>query len=195
MSTYANPTVPIPPNPVFIDALIGKLQTLFGSLSWLTHSFGRSYIKKTNRNGEEFAEPWVYRSNGEYYSVEFNDNLQAMSFFEVGTQTINGDFESNATNYYNVELGVIFWVNLKKINSTKGANYYFTEELKKDIRNKLTNSIPLGVVLSIDSIEEDIDEIFSNYSFNQLDQKDFFSYPFAGFKFNLTATIAENCII
>ncbi len=195
MSSYANPTVPIPPNPVFVDALIGKLQTLFGSISWLTHSFGRSYIKKTNRNGIEFIEPMVYQSNGNYYSVEFNDNLQAMSFFEVGTQTLNGEFERNITNYYDVELGAIFWVNLEKINSTKGANYYFTEELKRDVRNKLTNSIPKGVVLTIDSIDEDIDEILAKYSFNQLDQKDFFSYPFAGFKFNLTATIPESCTI
>jgi hypothetical protein len=121
--------------------------------------------------------------------------LQAMSFFEVGTQTLNGEFERNITNYYDVELGAIFWVNLEKINSTKGANYYFTEELKRDVRNKLTNSIPKGVVLTIDSIDEDIDEILAKYSFNQLDQKDFFSYPFAGFKFNLTATIPESCTI
>jgi len=59
----------------------------------------------------------------------------------------------------------------------------------------LTNSIPKGVVLTIDSIDEDIDEILAKYSFNQLDQKDFFSYPFAGFKFNLTATIPESCTI
>jgi len=195
MSSYANPTVPIPPNPVFVDAVIGKLQTLFGSLPWLTHSFGRSYIKKTNRDGGEFSEPWVYQSNGEYYSVEFNDNLQAMSFFEVGTQTINGDFERNVTNYYDIDLGVIFWVNLKRIDSTKGATYYFTEQLKKDVRDKLTNQIPKGVRLSIGSIQEDIDDIFSNYSFNQLDQKDYFTYPYASFKFNLTATVPESCII
>ena len=193
--TYANPTVPIPPNPVFVDAVIGKLQTLFGSLPWLTHSFGRSYIKKTTRDGGEFSEPWVYQSNGEYYSVEFNDNLQAMSFFEVGTQTINGDFERNVTNYYDIDLGVIFWVNLKRIDSTKGATYYFTEQLKKDIRDKLTNQIPKGVRLSIGSIQEDIDDIFSNYSFNQLDQKDFFTYPYASFKFNLTVTVPESCTI
>lgn len=195
MSSYANPTVPIPPNPVFVDAVIGKLQTLFGSLPWLTHSFGRSYIKKTNRDGGEFSEPWVYQLNGEYYSVEFNDNLQAMSFFEVGTQSINGDFERNVTNYYDIDLGVIFWVNLKRIDSTKGATYYFTEQLKKDVRDKLTNQIPTGVRLSIGSIQEDIDDIFSNYSFNQLDQKDFFTYPYASFKFNLTATVPESCTI
>lgn len=195
MSSYANPTVPIPPNPVFVDAVVGKLQTLFGTLSWLTHSFGRSYIKKTNRDGQEFAEPWVYQANGEYYSVEFNDNLQAMSFFEVGSQSINGDFQRNTTNYYDVELGAIFWVNLDKINSVKGANYYFTEELKRDVRNKLTNEIPNGVRLEINSIDEDIDDIFRNYTFNQLNQKDFFSYPFAGFKFNLTVTVPENCTI
>ena len=195
MSSYANPTVPIPPNPVFVDAVIGKLQTLFGSLPWLTHSFGRSYIKKTNRDGGEFSEPWVYQLNGEYYSVEFNDNLQAMSFFEVGTQSINGDFERNVTNYYDIDLGVIFWVNLKRIDSVKGATYYFTEQLKKDVRDKLTNQIPTGVRLSIGSIQEDIDDIFSNYSFNQLDQKDYFTYPYASFKFNLTATVPESCII
>ena len=195
MSSYANPTVPIPPNPVFVDAVIGKLQTLFGSLPWLTHSFGRSYIKKTNRDGGEFSEPWVYQLNGEYYSVEFNDNLQAMSFFEVGTQSINGDFERNVTNYYDIDLGVIFWVNLKRIDSVKGATYYFTEQLKKDVRDKLTNQIPTGVRLSIGSIQEDIDEIFSNYSFNQLDQKDYFSYPYASFKFNLTVTVPESCTI
>ncbi len=193
MSSYANPTVPIPPNPVFVDAVIGKLQTLFGTMPWLTHSFGRSYIKKTNRDGQEFSEPWVYQSSGQYYSVEFNDNLQAMSFFEVGSQSLNGDFERNTTNYYDIELGVIFWVNLKKIDSVKGDNYYFSEELKKDVRNKLTNEIPNGVRLAISSIDEDIDEIFGNYSFNQLNQKDYFSYPFAGFKFNIVVTVPESC--
>ena len=194
MSSYSNPSVPIPPNPVFVDAVIGKLQTLFGSLPWLTHSFGRSYIKKTNRDGSEFSEPWVYQANGEYYSVEFNDNLQAMSFFEVGTQTLVGDFQRNATNYYEIDLGVIFWVNLKKIDSAKGDNYYFSEDLKRDVRLKLTNEIPNGVNLDIDSIQEDIDDIFSNYSFNQLNQKDYFSYPFASFKFNITVTVPELCI-
>lgn len=195
MSSYANPTVPIPPNPVFVDAVIGKLQLLFGAMPWLTHSFGRSYIKKTNREGVEFSEPWVYQSNGEYYSVEFNDNLQAMSFFEVGSQTLNGEFERNITNYYDVDLSVIFWVNLKKIDSVKGADYYFTEELKKDVRNKLTNEIPSGVRMVINSIDEDIDDIFSNYSFSQLNQNDYFSYPYAGFKFNITATIDESCTL
>lgn len=195
MSSYANPTVPIPPNPVFVDAVIGKLQTLFGSMPWLTHSFGRSYIKKTNRDGQEFSEPWVYQEKGEYYSVEFNDNLQAMSFFEVGSQAITTQFQRNVTNYYDVDLGIIFWVNLKKIDSAKGDNYYFTEELKRDVRNKLTNEIPNGVRLSINSIDEDIDSIFANYSFNQLDQKDYFSYPYAGFKFNITTTVPENCTI
>jgi len=65
MSSYANPTVPIPPNPVFVDAVVGKLQLLFGSMPWLTHSFGRSYIKKTNREGVEQTEKVLnFRSRG-----------------------------------------------------------------------------------------------------------------------------------
>jgi len=118
-----------------------------------------------------------------------------MSFFEVGSQTLNGEFQRNITNYYDVDLSVIFWVNLKKIDSVKGADYYFTEELKKDVRNKLTNEIPSGVRMVINSIDEDIDDIFSNYSFSQLNQNDYFSYPYAGFKFNITATINEECTL
>ena len=192
MSSYANPTVPIPPNPVFVDVAIAKLQNLLGTIPWLTHSFGRSYIKTTNRNGEDFKEPWVYKSSGEYYSIEFNDNLQAMSFFEVGTQSINGEFERNTSNFYDVDLGLIVWVNLKKIDATKGASYYFTEELKRDVRNKLTNGGSISMKLNINSIEEDVDSIYSNYSFDQID-KQFFSYPYAGFKLNLTITIDEEC--
>ena len=189
---YATPTIPIPPNPVFIDATISELQTLVGSIAWLTHSFGRAYTKEDMRSGYLTKQPFVYKGSSEYLPVQFNDNLQAQSFFEVGSQTIVGDFDQFTVNYYTVPVGLIVWANLKKIDGTKGANYYFAEQLKKDVRDKLRNAMLIGARVAISSIDENINEIFSNYTFEQIDRQ-YFSYPYVAFKFNLELTIEEEC--
>jgi len=190
--SYANPTIPIPPNPIFIDYSIAELQTLLGGIPWLTHCFGRSYAKEETRSGYLTKQPFVYKGSAEYLPVQFNDNLQAQSFFEVGSQTIVGDFMPFSINFYNVPLSVVFWANLKKIDSTKGASYYFAEQLKKDVRDLLRGSMLQGAKIVIESIDENIDEIFSKYTFEQIDRQ-YFSYPYVAFKFNLTLTIQEEC--
>lgn len=189
---YATPTIPIPPNPIFVDYSIAELQTLVGSITWLTHSFGRSYTKEEMRSGYLTKQPFVYKGSSEYLPVQFNDNLQAQSFFEVGSQTIVGEFDQFTVNYYEVPLGLIVWANLKKIDGTKGANYYFAEQLKKDVRDKLRNAMLVGGRIVIKSIDENIDNIFSNYTFEQIDRQ-YFSYPYVAFKFNLELTIEEEC--
>jgi len=189
---YATPTIPIPPNPIFVDYSIAELQTLVGSITWLTHSFGRSYTKEETRSGYLTKQPFVYKGSAEYLPVQFNDNLQAQSFFEVGSQTIVGEFDQFTVNYYEVPLGLIVWANLKKIDGTKGANYYFAEQLKKDVRDKLRNAMLVGGRIVIKSIDENIDNIFSNYTFEQIDRQ-YFSYPYVAFKFNLELTIEEEC--
>ena len=189
---YATPTIPIPPNPVFIDASIAELQTLVGSITWLTHSFGRAYTKEEMRSGTPTKQPFVYKGSAEYLPVQFNDNLQAQSFFEVGSQTIVGDFDQFTVNYYTVPLGLVIWANLKKIDSVKGSSYYFAEQLKKDVRDKLRNAMLIGGRISINSIDENINEIFANYTFEQIDRQ-YFSYPYVAFKFNMELTIEEEC--
>lgn len=192
---YQVPPVPVPPNPVFLDKAIGELQTLLGGISWLSHSFGRSYIKVEMRSGTETRVPMVYKGNAEYLPVEFNDNLQAQSFFEVGVQEIEGDFDAFNLNTYSVDLSVIFWANLRKIDSVKGDSYYFAEELKEDVREVLRDADTslLTSRVSIFSIEDNFDDIFANYNFEEV-SKQYFSYPYTGFKFNLNLVIWEECI-
>ena len=84
---YQNPTVPVPPNPVFIDKAIVEVQTALGTIPWLTHSFGRSYEKETNVGTEVIVEPVVYKGSAEYIPVSWNDNLQAQSWWVIGTQS------------------------------------------------------------------------------------------------------------
>ena len=189
---YKSPVVPVIPNPVFVDAAIAEIQTQLGTVSWLSYVFGRSYIKKSNAEGVETSVPMVYKGNAEYLPVQFNDNLQAQSFFEVGLQTINGEYDKNTLNFYDVDSSLIVWANLEKIDSAKGASYYFAEELKKDVREALRDSTFKDGSLTVLNIEEDVDSIFANYSFEQLG-KQYFSYPYVAFKFNLTLTVSEIC--
>ena len=191
---YQNPTVPIPPNPVFLDKAIGEMQTALGGLSWLTHSFGRSYIKVEMRSGEETRVPMVYKGNAEYLPVQFNDNLQAQSFFETGTQVLEGEYDQFTLNYYTVPCNLIVWANLKKIDSVKGDSYYFAEELKRDVREVLRNLIFTELNrIEITSMDEDVDTIFANYSFEQV-EKQYFSYPYVGFRISFDLTLLEECI-
>ncbi len=189
---YQVPPIPVPPNPVFIDKAIEEIQLLLGTLPWLTHSFGRSYVKVEMRSGSELRVPMVYKGLAEYLPVQFNDNLQAQSFFEVGSQEILGEYDQFNLNYYSVPTSIIFWANLKKIDSVKGDNYYFAEQLKKDVRDILRNTPLLSHQIEITSIDEDIDAIFNNYNFEQV-QKQYFSYPYVAFKFNFDLQIYEEC--
>lgn len=185
---YANPTVPIPPNPVFIDKAIAELQTVLSTVGWLTHCFGRSYIKE-DVNGKS---PMVYKGGAEYLPVQFNDNLQGQSFFEVGTQEVYGEWDEFLLNSFKVPISLVVWANLKKIDSTKGNVYYFAEQLKKDVREVLRDVILLESKIRIESIEENINRIFENYTFEQIN-KQYFTYPYVGFRFNMELIIVENC--
>ena len=199
--SYRIPPIPVPPNPVFVDKAIVEIQTALGTLPWLTHSFGRSYEKETNTAGSDKkgsgsfseikTEPVVYVGQAEYLPVLWNDNLQAQSWFVVGKQTPI-DYVANHKNIYEVELDIIFWANLKKIDKPKGQNYYFTEELKQDVRALLTNMNPLYSNFEIDMIEENVDDVFKEYTVQQV-KRQYFMYPYTGFRFTLTANIREQC--
>jgi len=189
---YQNPSVPIPPNPVFLDKAIGEIQTVLSGISWLTHVFGRSYIKVEMKPSEKRV-PMVYKGASEYLPVQFNDNLQAQSFFEVGDEVLEGDYDQFILNYYKIETSLIVWANLKKIDSVKGNAYYFAEELKRDVRIALRDATLIYSQITITSIEENIDRIFQNYTFEQK-EKQYFSYPYVGFKINFDLVISEECI-
>ena len=189
---YKNPIIPIPPNPVFLDKAIGEIQTILNSISWLNFAFGRSYNKIEFSTGTNGKIPMVYKGNSEYLPVQFNDNLQAQSFFVVDSQEIQGEYENNTLNFYSVETSLIVWANLKKIDPAKSVNYYFAEQLKKDLRDKLRVSTLEFSEIKIKSIDENIDEIFNDYTFSQ-DTYQYFSYPYVAFRFNFDLILNELC--
>lgn len=191
---YKNPVVPTINNPVFVDQAIQEIQTqISNEVSWLSRVFGRAYPKAFFRSGAEEVKPFVYQGEKEYLPVQFNDNLQAQSFFVVGNQTVFSDeFDNNLLNNYQAPVGLIVWANLQSINSTKGDNYYFAEELKRDVRRALTNSAFIYSQIEIEEIIENRDEVMSEFTFEEADLQ-YFTYPYVAFRINFNMIIFEEC--
>lgn len=192
---YKNPPTPKPQDPVFIDKAITEIQTSLEALPWLERSWGRSYIKVENRGGSDMRRtPMVYKGEADYLPVEFNDNLTAQSFWEVGDQRPydNGQYDVRAFNCWSVDVACIFWCDLKAINEPLGDDYYFAEVLKAEVRDIFRKGNYRFSEMKVNRIIEDVDEIFTNYTFTQ-ERKQYFSYPYVGFKFFIELIVEEEC--
>ena len=189
---YKNPSNPIPPNPVFVDKAIAEIQTLLSTeLSWLTHAFGRSYDYNERRSGEWLKKPFVYVNDGQYQPVQFNDNLQAQCFFTVGDRTFL-DYEKNQQNFVEIPVSIIFWANLKKIDDSKGASYYFLEELINDVQSVFNKATLIDSTFIIDEVVENKDDVLEEFDFDDNDLK-FWTFPYGGFRIDMTLTVLEDC--
>ena len=190
--SYSNPTIPSPPGTVFIDSAIEDLKAKLQTIDWHSHSFGRAYIRKTQRDKIDFKEPMVYGEDGEYVPVQYNDNLQSMSFFLVGEKTPYGEWEKNSQNYWEVETSLIFWANINKIDAARAEDYYFSESLQEDVRALITDLVGIPYRVSIDSMTDEPDEVYKEFSFKE-EEKQFLTWPYTGFRFELTMIVQDKC--
>ena len=162
-------------NPVGIDILINELQTyLSTNVSWLTHVFGRVYNIDN--------KPCVYVSSKEYLEVFPDDSVIGMVFFDAAsTETMNK--QGNQVVDSSVELNMIFFVNLEKIN-----NYTFRsdENVKEEIQNLfvLGNTF-LGYYIELDEIIKTIDSVYNNFDYDLPEIVDLQPY----FVFSLKTTV------
>ena len=186
--SYANPTVPIISNPSGIDIPIeAARKRLKDNLNWLEKSFGRSFISVENDN----RMPFIYSENGEYIPLYFNDNLSAMSWFNCGNESPT-NYQRDTQNPYERDASLYFWVNLEKIDVATYPTYYFVERLVEDVKRVFAKSMK-GVSIAITDIIVNQDEVFSEYSYSQDADKQFFRAPYAGFRFDLIIRYFQEC--
>lgn len=199
MASYNNPILAQITNPVTVDKAIQDLQNFLGSkLSWLSHPFGRAYRNVKENDRRSFYVPEVFISDSiqgrDYFDPRPNDNITSGCFFEVGSSN-PVDYTERAYNFYDISLSIIFWANLEKIDKAKASNYHFTEEMIKDVLRVLTRE-RIGAVaefqLTINEVQREFDEVFSKYSFGELETQ-YMKHPYTAFKVNITINQLEEC--
>lgn len=184
-STIKNPTAD---NTKPLIGLDGELQTIakaMESITWLQKSFGRAKSINAAQASllprltlSQANEPMIYISDSEYYSTFPNDTLDSYSFWGVTAPQVGRDQINmpQSTMLFTTNVFCVVWGNLKKIDKTK--DYIFTQELVKDVLNKLKRqpSFTLNQV-----IDERVEDIFRGYTLTP-EKRDLLMYPFQAFR-------------
>lgn len=184
-TTPKNPKIVFIPTPKNLDKALQELAlALAYGLPWLEKAFPRARKAFTTEDGKEVVFPEAYEQRGEYADLRPNDHLKAYCFIVAGRgEPI--DYKAFLKNNYRHEINIIFWFNLKKLDST--VDYIYTESLKEQILETLRARSEFQLT----EIIEDPEEIFQGFTINKM--KQYFKYPFGGFRFSGNLFFPENC--
>jgi len=145
------------------DKIISEINVKLSNLTWL-ETICPAVKVGVRENGDTY--PQLY--NGKIIDLTPNTKLKSYSFFEKNGYEIAT--EGGSINVF--RLSVVFWVQLKVINSTK--LYDFTDELIKDVIHILYN-------FDAQKIEVKTENCFEKYNLHNT-HKQMFMFPFSEFK-------------
>lgn len=185
------------PSPKDIDRPIQELQIALGSqIDWLDRSFGRSWRGVRKEDG--FRRPIYYPEVFQGMDKDplklspGNDNTKSYSFFRVHDPAVTNDFQQGEFSNFNQTVSLIFWVNLKKIDSTKNYNYIsdLIREVKDVIRNTYFSGQNARIVMN--EVYEDPFNVWQTYTLDTIDFQRL-EYPHKGFRIQCQMFYLENC--
>lgn len=188
MADYTDETTPIKSNPIGIEIPIQSIQIDLAEINWLELSYGRAFVQPV-RKGSTSVVPMVYVGGRQHKNVLPNDNVKSQSFISTTSPEEFEEYDQNTNSQIkNVDLAVIVWVNLEKIDPNNKE--IFTEVLKNDIEKVLSFNQYVGEIKEI--FDEDANEIFRGYNID-LCGKELLMYPFAGLRFNINVVYESFC--
>ena len=192
-----NKAIPIIPNPVLIDRVIGEMQTgLSDNVDWLDVAFGRAQRVAKIINGKRYYTPNVYaggtqwRGNNDYIDVSPDANIGNFSFFWVDDPQ-NISWEPGVDIGIKTAFSIIFWFDYRKIyNDASTRN---KEDLKRQILDVLNGGFLVrNGSYRINKVYELAENIYRGFSLDEIENQ-FLMHPFGGFRFEGELSIGETC--
>ncbi|MCK5643281.1 MAG: hypothetical protein KAJ19_20905 [Gammaproteobacteria bacterium] len=181
--------------PVEIELAVNEIRkVLAGGLTWLTHPYfiAQRFYKLIDGRSFYFPETFAPTAPGsnEYQRLTPDNDFKGMSFFLVGDGDI--DFEANSQNFIEYPVSIIFGVNLRMINTTKADEGLFTQELMKEARRLLTNTMINHMFdYTLDSETRELREVYREFTLQDIDTYN--RAPMQCFRFDLNVRIQEEC--
>ena len=152
-------TLPVASDAVEIDKVVLDLQTrLTGSLTWLTHGYGKAYKLPDLTNGYTLYIPAVFMGNENYLPVVPDTDKQGQSIFLVSEERIE-DFGMGFKSYLSYDVSILFSCNLKLVNSTLLGTDYFQQNLIQEVRRVLASIRGVFYTFEITDIESEASQI------------------------------------
>lgn len=182
--------VPVPQYPYLADKVIAQMQQqLKTNLSWLDYSFGRAQRLVELRDKKNYYYPGVFVGGREYVNVLPTEKYGNFSFFQMEDAT---EVNLQAHRYSKIKnrFSVIFWFNLSKIYVTQDARE--TERIKEEILKAFAKIVLTDGSVSIDSIYESHNNIYKNYSLNEVEHQHLM-HPFGAIRVEGEFSYFESC--
>jgi len=192
MAKLRVPNVPAATMAIEIDKAINEIGIVLDlNLSWLENSYGRAF-RFLDIKGKRLYFPEVFiGSEKKYHRVTPDSKLKSTCFFVVGKE--ENEFEANQKNYLKYRVGIVFWANLKVIDSALNQTEDFTQNLIRDARRVLTEKVGgKDFSFKIINAERDHREIYREFNLEE-DLDEYFRKPMTGFRINLDLTLREDC--
>lgn len=178
-------------SPIEVEKALNDIRLKLAEISWVSHPYfiaSRFYRKEGSK---AFYYPETYAGNGtDYHRLTPDNDYSGMFFFYVGNEKV--DYSYSEYNYLTYDIAIIFSVNLKLIDESRLNIHLFTQELIRDVRRKLTDSmVGLGLQYNIKSVTRDLREVYNEFVLDDIEQYN--RAPMQCFRFDLSLTIKEDC--
>lgn len=192
MNSFKNPLTPLAPNPVNLEIPLNELQQSIATIPWIEASFGRAWkVSRMNemKKPEYYPEVWQ-GADKDLLNVMENDNLAAHSFWYVADPANVQDWNNGLYSRIERTVHLIVLFNLKRIDPN--LTYRFTEELKRDILDKLRTTRLSSATLTINRVFEDPNQVFNGFTIKETENQTFV-HPWGGFRFECLLNYTESC--
>lgn len=187
--------------PIEIEFACNEIRKTISTLDWISHPYfiAQRFFKKDATTNKRFIYPETYApsvdENEEFNSKNYHrltpdNDYSGMCFFMVSRGT--NDFKANEYNFLTYQVGIIFSVNLELIDAVKLRSGLFTQELMREVRRKLTESVMLfDFDYSIQFETRDLREVYREFQLDDLEQYN--RAPLQCFRFDLELKVQEQC--
>ena len=196
----SNKIIPIIPNPVLIDRVIGNIQAgLMDNVDWLDVVFGRAQRVAKIINGKRYFTPNVYaggtqyRGNNDYIDVSPDANIGNFGFFWVDDPQ-NVGWVPKEQSTIKAPFALIVWLDLRKVYPGQ-LNNRNTEALKNEILTVLNGGFWLkDGAIEINRVYELAENVYRGFTLDEVDNQ-YLLHPFAGFRFEGILSVSQPCKI
>ena len=180
--------------PYLHDKVINEVrEALATNLPWLDVTYGRCerLVKKEN-DGKRYYVPAIYKQCENYESLLPDDKRGCYSFFVMREpQTVSQQVQNEVR--IKSPFSLIVWVDMRrverKMNMPDNRN---TEYIKEQVLSVLNTALTRKGSITVESIYERAENVFQGFTLDEV-QNQFLMSPFAGFRFDGTMIVTNDC--
>ena len=189
----ATEILPYYKTPYLFDKVIEDVAiSLKANLPWLDEAYGRCERLVKTIDGRRYYTPNVYLGRGEYESLLPDDKRGCYSFFVISDpQQVKQQVQTEVR--IKSPFSLIVWADMRRVENVMNLpDERNTEYLKEAILSVLNTTFTRRGSFLIETIYERAENVFQGFTLNEIDNQ-FLMSPFAGFRFNGTMIVTNDC--